>query len=84
MKKKREGFIKGSIVRETYLNKVSTVTWKAAFKPQERDNVAHTITLLNNRGHWYTSIAWLLTWKLRSTKHSRPLNSQLSDQTSEC
>lgn len=58
--------------RAIYLNKLCTVTWKAAFEPQKRNNIANTITRFNNGRHWHTSIAWLLTYKAIKTYDMKP------------
>lgn len=55
-----------------YLNKLCTVTWKAAFEPQKRNNIPNTITRFNNGRHWHTSIAWLLTYKAIKTNDMKP------------
>lgn len=51
-------------VVKSYLDEMSTVTRKAAFEPQKRDDITNTITLFNNGRHWHTSIAWFFTCKL--------------------
>ena len=47
--------------RDSYLNKLCTVTGEAAFEPQEGDDITHAKTLLDYGRHWDTSIARLFT-----------------------